>query len=493
METPTRRKRSLERAAQIALALAAALVVYSLAVAAVALLAHDWAAIRFPYPLDYGEGPILDQAVRLSRLESIYPTDLAIPPYNVSNYPPLYPLLQAPLVRLFGPALWYGRALSTVSLLSAALCCGLILHATTGDALAALSGGMLLIAFPYVVHWSSFVRVDSLALGLSCAGLYVLVRWGKGRAGLIGAAALLVAAVYTRQSYALAAPLAGFAWLLRRRPRRRALALAGWVALLGGVVLVALLALTRGGFYTHIVTANVNRFVWRTVRHYAEEMARHVPYLLASSGLYVLLGAWRRPRAWWVVAPYLVGGALSAATVGKVGSSVNYMFELSAALSLAAGALIAWAGRRRWLRALLLLCLALQVGAMVRWTEDRYLGRVMGKVARMDEVARMAEWVRQAEGPVLADEYMGLVPLAGKGLYYQPFEFKQLHEAGVWSQWPMVGQIGDQGFSLILLYDPPGWDSQGERWTPEMRAMIVMRYQETERLADTIVYRPRAR
>jgi hypothetical protein len=89
-----------------------------------------------------------------------------------------------------------------------------------------------------------------------------------------------------------------------------------------------------------------------------------VPYLPTSSGLYLVFGAWRRPRAWWLVGLYLVSAPASVITVGKVGSSVNYMFGLSAALRLAAGALIAWPGEHGWLRSGLILLLALQVGAM---------------------------------------------------------------------------------------------------------------------------------
>lgn len=62
---------------------------------------------------------------------------------------------------------------------------------------------------------------------------------------------------------------------------------------------------------------------------------------------------------------------------------------------------------------------------------------------------------------------------------------------GVWAQWPFVDQLRSQEFPIILLYDPPGWDSQGERWTREMRTMIAMRYEPVQRLAETIVLRPR--
>jgi len=168
------------------------------------------------------------------------------------------------------------------------------------------------------------------------------------------------------------------------------------------------------------------------------------------------------------------------------------MFEFSAALSLAAGALIAWPGTRRWwLRVPLIAFLALQAGPMTSWTRDDYLGRNAWKIERRDEIARMAKIVAAADGPVLADEFMGLIPKAGRPLYYQPFEFKQLAEAGLWSQWPFIDQISRQEFPVILLYDPPGWDSQGERWTNEIRAAIARHYEPVERLAETIVLRPR--
>jgi len=46
--------------------------------------------------------------------------------------------------------------------------------------------------------------------------------------------------------------------------------------------------------------------------------------------------------------PVLVGGTISAITIGKAGSNVNYLFEFSAGISLVAGALIAAPGKRFW-------------------------------------------------------------------------------------------------------------------------------------------------
>jgi hypothetical protein len=101
-------------------------------------------ALSFRFLLDYGEGPLLDQILRLAVRENLYDNDFSTSLYMISNYPPVFLLLRLPLALVFGPAFWYGAA------------------------------------------------------------LFVLVSWNGRRWGIPVTAALLV---YTRQTYALAAPL----------------------------------------------------------------------------------------------------------------------------------------------------------------------------------------------------------------------------------------------------------------------------------------------
>src|SRR6266508_2585143 len=320
---------------RLAVLVAAAVLLWMQARAVLMFVQHDWIAVRFPYPLDYGEGPLLDQTVRLGHFENIYRVDLTVPPYTVANYPPLFLLAQVPWLWAFGPAFCYGRAISTLSILAAALFIGLTLHALTRDWLAAAMGGLTLLAFPYILHWSAFNRVDSLALGLSCAGLLVIARWPDRRGGLVGSALLLP----------------------------------------------ALNALTRGGFFFNIVTANVNPFEWDEVTRRKDEIVEHMLYLLIGSGLFLAGAVWARVGSWWLIAPYLAGAAAAALTIGKAGSNVNYLLELMAAFSLVAGALIAWTAKWRWLRALVLLLLAAQLATLTAWSREEYYQRVVGKVA----------------------------------------------------------------------------------------------------------------
>ncbi len=121
-------------------------------------------ALNFRYPIDYGEGPLLDQTLRLADGENLYKNDFSVPPYTISNYPPLFLLVQVPFAKIFGAAFWYGRGISFVSALITAVLIGLTLYTLTGNWLAAGTGGLLLLAFPYIQFWSLLNRIDTLAL-----------------------------------------------------------------------------------------------------------------------------------------------------------------------------------------------------------------------------------------------------------------------------------------------------------------------------------------
>jgi hypothetical protein len=86
---------------------------------------------------------------------------------------------------------------------------------------------------------------------------------------------------------------------------------------------------------------------------------------------------------------------------------------------------------------------------------------------------------------------MGLLPLTGKVIYYQPFEFKMMSNAGLWDQSAFVTQIENKDFALILLFDPPSWDSQHARWTDEELDAIYANYAWSASLAYTTVYAPK--
>lgn len=459
-------------------------------VAATGLFVADGArVIRFPYPMDYGEGPLLDQTRRLGRFERLYRSDLTAPPYTVSNYPPVYPLVLSPLGRLWGPAFWYGRLLSWLSVVAAAAFVGLILRALTQDRQAAVIGGLVLLAFPPVAYWSSLYRVDALALALSLGGLWLVVRWPAGRLTVSAAALLLVAAIYTRQSYGVAAPLAACVWLSQATSWRRALALAALIGGLGATLFVGLEVATGGGFALNIVSANLNAYQAGSLVQYLTDVWTLMPFALAAVAAFLLLAPWFHVPSWRLVAPYVLGAVVSGLTIGKVGSNVNYLIELGAGVSLSIGAALAWQRPRRAVHAALALLLALDLALVVLVSPYRTVTHVRLKQA--EEARHLLDVIHRTPGIVLADEDMGLLPLDGRPIFFQPFEMTQLARAGRWDQRGFLGDIERQAFAAILIYRIPDVPLHRQRWTDEMLGAIERRYVLAERVGATEVYRPR--
>jgi trehalose/maltose transport system permease protein len=460
-----------------------------LGIGALVFVYYGMRAVTFPFGLDYGEGPLLAQTARLAHGQNIYRADLHAPPFTISNYPPLFMLTQVPFYDLFGPAFWYGRAISWLSMVVAAVCIALTIDALTGDRTAALIGGLLLLVIPYVSYWAMLNRIDGLALALSWAALLVLVRWPQRRWSLFVVAALLTAAIYTRQSYALAAPLAAFAWLVSQRAWRRAWMLAALVGSACLALFLLLNVLTGGGFFFNIVTANVNEYRIGDLQNYASDLWQFMPLLVLCSAATALLAGWFHARGWWLAAPYLLGATLSALTIGKIGSNVNYLLELSAAMCLATGVLLAWLRTHPLLQSGLLLLLALQVFLLIPGAKYQLFTqyRLMGS----EDAAQIAQLVEQTGGAVLADEGMDALALAGKPIYLQPFEMTQLARAGMWNQQPLLDAIDNKAFALVMLFNPPQTDLLSQRWTPEMLAAIERNYRVTQQIGSTFVYQPR--
>lgn len=453
------------------------------------LLQQSIAAINFPYQLNYGEGPLLDQTVRLSQGVSLYRLD--VPPYTIENYPPVFMLAQVPWVSAFGASYYYGRITSLVSILVSALFLGLIAHTITKSRAAAVVSAALLPAFPYIFHWSALARIDSLALAFSVVGLWVAVRWPKSTWSAVWAALILALAVFTRQTYLLAAPLAAFTYRWAVGGTAPAFKFA---VILGGLVLGVfslILVATNGGFWFHLITANVNALDSNLISVYADEVARTLTALLIMALIY-LLGGWMRARsrrAWWLVAPYLLGGLAVAFTIAKIGSDVNYLYELCAALCLAAGAFVAWSSRFPAVQAAVIVVAAAQIVVMQDISETKYAPIITERIDRRPEMDSLLQLVNDETRPIIADEAMGLLPLVGKPILFQPFEMSQLAAAGLWDESDFLTRLGRGDYPVVLIYNPyRNPNLRFERWTPAMLSAINFSHRLATQRAETSVY-----
>lgn len=417
------------------------------------LLYHSALSLAYPYDLDYGEGYVLNDSLRLLRGEAIY-KDVDSYPMVRSPYPPLFLAAYASLLAVTGPSLLPGRALALLATLAAA---GLISlgawHLTHRPSLAALAG-LLFLSSPYVYQWAPLARVDTLALALTVAGLVVAIR--SGPAGAVPSAILCALALMARQTV-VAAPAAIFLHLLWTH-RRAAFTFAAVLAALVSTATLALVWATGGQYIHHVLLGSAtNPFQLSRVVLWEYEF-------LALHGLALLLGAaWtlselakgRRP----LVALYLAMAALSTAAVGSSGSNLNYFLEAIAASSLAlAPSLDRIAGTARpvvrravWLLVLEQLVVMFHLPNVWAGWPPCCPPHGFTPTFRDWEVGRrLDQWIAASEGPVLA-EPAGFAVRAGREVLTEPYALYGLLQNGRWDPGPLTRDIAGKCFSLVLL------------------------------------------
>ncbi len=133
----------------------------------------------------------------------------------------------------------------------------------------------------------------------------------------------------------------------------------------------------------------------------------------------------------------------------------------------------------RALRSVLAVALAIQVASVYSWSAVQAAKLDMKTMRGTVVLDRLRREVAETPGLVLADEYMALLTLEGRPVVYQPYEMKQLAQAGLWDERPFVEEIERRRFDLILC------DTRyvSARWTPAQRAAMDANYEEVGRPA----------
>jgi hypothetical protein len=262
---------------------------------------------------------------------------------------------------------------------------------------------------------------------------------------------------------------------------------------------------TAGGFYLHTIVANVNRYDLAHLARMSGRLLQIWPFGILVAGLaaWQTLGRRRGPARAdtgspteipiflrYGVTAYSVGALVSALTVGKVGSNVNYFLDLMVALALWAGISLAWQ-RRSWLAVgltglLLAQLIWASIGDVISFNSS-----VIAQWQRLGEAQALYAEIAAATttGPVLADDAMDMVVLAGQPLYLQPFEYAQLYRARLWDPSALVAEIERRQFPLIITVNPETALNR-ERWPAPVMAAIKDRYTVERKFRDHTVYRP---
>lgn len=563
---------------------------------------RTWHMLAFPYPIDYGEGPLLAQVNTLrsgTPLPRLY-NDPGASPYLVVNYPPVYLLavsILAPLIDLTiatpNATLLAGRLVTLTATLGTTLLIWrlAILPATPGNSsMRRIVAGIVALAFlalPIVREWGALMRVDMLGVCLGLWGLLLarrLSRW----AALPLALSLLV------KPSLIAAPAAALVWLWFR-DRRRALEVASATVALGGAAAGALQIASDGWFWLHVVAANANPWSASLAEGFWQDQAALLWTLwvgavgAAAIGMaggtsntsgqcasQLLPGNVR--VSFLLPVTYTCFGVYVAFGVGKVGAYANYFLEFYAgAIWLVAAAMsLAFVDIRTrhkeqdrsrttidahetptqpdypsltsrismlidWFQALdehtpihphrsnrlglsflapgpwssllsALLLMLLLAAAILRyypfWSENyvkpygliegnnpprlafgtygiwRDLQREQDVLATLRRVNAALVTEVQASGTPIFTDIPGIAAQAGILSRLQAFEHRQLYDAGLLDQRPLLRDMANGHVSLVVL------DYLGNWLTPEMITLITHRYAQTGSRGTFDLYRP---
>ena len=409
------------------------------------LVYHLAATLAFPFDLDYGEGYVLNDALRLARGEAIY-VDLQQFPMVRSPYPPLFPLVWSWLVGLTGPSFLAGRALSVAALAGVcALSAWNAWRARAGKAVT-LVAPAIIAACPFVYQWAGYARVDLLALFFAAAGV-MAAQWLRGWRGVLLAAVLCTLAAWTKQTTLTAAVAVAIALL--RRDWRYGPGFLLAVAVPSLAAYAALDLATHGEFTHHVILGNASN-PFSPIRATAYVLIfglLDLPLLAAS-------GWWIRRAGLQPVAVYAVVAAVASLSAGNSGSSINYLLEPIIACALVLP--FAWRALPPHLVQLAPLLACVQLLMFVHWpntfgTDYLQVGP-HGRTPTAEDyaVGQAIDAAVQAEPGAVIAEPAGFALRNGRPVYLQPIDLRAEELKGRWQSGRLVSALSDGDFPLVI-------------------------------------------
>jgi len=479
---------------------------------------------RFPFDYDQGEGFELYDTVLHAQGQWPY-RDSQVFPFYTSIYPPLFHILTAPLVRIFGPELWTGRVVGFAASLIAAAAIGWAVYGSSQNKIIAALSGLTFLASNYTFHIGPLFRQHMTMVMFEVLAIVTLAqphppspspdaKFSVRRGGVLskakdgGEAApqgiwvgliFLLAAGYTKQ-LALATVLAGLAFLFLRGPRRALLAGAGLAVVAGGIFLWINYA-TQGWWYISIIRANINAFnqaqALSLYRQWTELHWVIIALALARLIYEIYFSRLSAYAIWFAFA--VANSALS----GKFGAGESYFVTATAAACILSGIALAklWEHSARWkIQGAIALAVIIPLLYLVQTRLTLHLyteGPIYGPIARALGVASesgyydsqgytqlgprptradseagyaISELAHNAPGPVFSEE-AGFMFKAGKPVVTNPFPQLVMYQAGLFDPTQEIEMINRKAFGLVILraqfYPPPVLEALGANYRPK--------------------------
>jgi len=373
-----------------------------------------------------------------------------------NNYPPLSFYIVGGAAKIFGDAIFVGRAIAWISFLAIALSIFGILRELGHDLAAAIFGGMLFAAY-MVEQYAGYVGYDDpqmLAHAVASGGLYLFVRWERKWWATVAAAAVISFALFIKHMI-VALPMTVAIWLLFNDWKAcLRFSITGILFAVGGL---ALCCLAFGHFFVTSVLAP-RQFSWHGYQSFIVLLVpMEVPLAICVLGIATTADRFSRLFTLYTLISLLTALGFS----GGEGVDMNRMFEAVIGFSLAGGHFVGML--RRWLDQSSLRALRAAVifvsgasiltGVAVGATRDVLLIRPWIQESYIEQRSTLdaARQIAAEPGPSLCQR-LAVCYWAHKPMAVDLFNFRQGVLAGTKSLGALEAQIGSGYFSSAEFY-----------------------------------------
>jgi len=427
-----------------------------------------------PYQIDYGEGLMLDGAMRILHSQPLYPDPFNFP-IVLHVYGPLAYAATASVLPGGAASFPAGRLLILLCSFVLSSLIGAILRRLTGSWWLGLSFGFLLLTLPAFRFWLYLLRADLIGIVFSTMGiaLYLVSEkrwyWSIPFFGL---------ALFSKYSL-LAGPAAVFAHLILKRRFTHGAVFGVGLGATASLAFMLLEIRTGGWFAFHMFSTHPDRYSLIQFLALGALVWASAPVVTALAAWYVAMDLWGRGRSFAPI--YLATSTLTSFTAGKLGSTTNHFIEWMVACCICAGlGYSSWQAKypAKALPMTILISASVLVGVFVQDRPSLQPSR------ELVGCAGAYHYVTDISSSRVLSESLGPLLLAGKPiLVSDPFVYGQLVKHGLWPERQVEELLNKRYFGLIVMsHDPFQIDARhSDVWPESLVNAITRNYRTADR------------
>ena len=417
--------------------------------------------LGYPYEWEPGEGSKILYAQQLLDGKSMYSSNNTFPMLG-NCYPPVYPLLIAPLIYLFGPHLCIGRIISILAVILSCFFVWLIIRTVTrSKKLAFVACACMLFPSP-IVSWYPLTRMDALCTFFQILCGYIIFKKTESLKFAVFAGLCAVAGLFTKQTAVFSAVLFIFYYLINKKWKQAGI----YLLTISAVSLILFFIFqisSHGWFYKNLISENTQRvFFMKRYKLFFGWIFSYSPVI-------------------WIVAIFAIikqfitkninislliftAGLINALLIGANGSGMNYFFTFWAGMSLlfveGLFYLELWIDKKfsfkipkSLLTSILIFLISLS------FINDKfgffYRNNILGYIPAKEDyqaMKKLESYIKSAEPPIFVDRFPSIAMKYEKNQFYmEPALIQELHNSKLWNPSPAVNLIKNKKFKKIFL------------------------------------------